>query len=60
MQHPTPGRFQAAGKTIVCPPCGNDSFTSFGVVGISLAGYGIQCSKCTRLEYFASPPSQIE
>ena len=49
---------KAAGKTIVCPHCGSDSFASFGVVGLSLAGFGIQCSKCTRLEYFASQPTR--
>jgi len=59
MQDSVPHHFEAAGKTIVCPHCGSDSFASFGVVGLSLAGFGIQCSKCTRIEYFASPPSQI-
>ena len=59
MQDSVPHRFEAAGKTIVCPHCGSDSFASFGVVGLSLAGFGLQCSKCTRIEYFASQPSQI-
>jgi hypothetical protein len=60
VQHPAPHHFQAAGKTIVCSHCGSDSFASFGVVGLSLAGFGLQCSKCTRLEYFASQPTQID
>jgi hypothetical protein len=60
MQSSAPHRFQAAGKTIVCSHCGSDLFASFGVVGLSLAGYGLQCSKCTRLEYFASQPTQLE
>jgi len=59
-QSSAPHRFQAAGKTIVCSHCGSDLFASFGVVGLSLAGYGLQCSKCTRLEYFASQPTQLE
>jgi hypothetical protein len=59
MQDSALHRFEAAGKTIVCSHCGSDSFASVGVVGLSLAGYGIQCSKCTRIEYFASQPSQI-
>jgi hypothetical protein len=29
------------------------------VVGISIAGYGITCSKCTHVEYFTSAPSKI-
>ena len=59
-QSSAPDRFQAAGKTIVCCHCGSDLFASFGVVGLSLAGYGLQCSKCTRLEYFASQPTQLD
>jgi hypothetical protein len=59
MQDSVPHRFEAAGKTIACPHCGSESFVSFGVVGLSLAGFGIQCSKCTRIQYFASHPSQI-
>ena len=59
-QSSAPHRFQAAGKTIVCSHCGGDLFASFGVVGLALAGYGLQCSKCTRLEYFASQPTQLD
>jgi hypothetical protein len=60
MHDPAPHHFQAAGKTVVCSHCGSDSFTSLGVVGLSLAGFGLKCSKCTRLEYFASQPTQID
>jgi hypothetical protein len=60
MQHPQHGHFQAGGKTIVCSHCGNDSFDYIGVAGISIAGYGIACSKCTHVQYFTSAPSKIE
>jgi hypothetical protein len=60
MQNPQPNHFQAGGKAIVCSHCGNDSFDYIGVAGISIAGYGIACSKCTLVEYFTSAPSRIE
>ena len=59
MQNPQHDHFQAAGKTIVCSHCGNDSFDYIGVGGFSIAGYGIECSKCTHVEYFISAPSKI-
>jgi hypothetical protein len=59
MQSSQPGRFQAGGKTIVCTHCGNDIFEPVGMVGMSVAGYGIACSKCTRIDYFRSEPSPV-
>jgi hypothetical protein len=60
MQNPKHDRFQAAGKTIVCSHCGNDSFDFIGLSGFSFAGYGIECAKCTHVEYFTSSPAKID
>jgi hypothetical protein len=54
----TPHRFEAAGKAVVCAHCGNDTFNEVGVLGVSFGGYGISCTKCTRIEYFLKAPSQ--
>ncbi len=59
MQSSQPGRFQAGGKTIVCSHCGNDTFEQVGVAGVSFAGYGVACSKCSHIEYFRSEPSAV-
>jgi hypothetical protein len=59
VQHPRAHQFQAAGKTVVCPHCGNDAFDLVGVAGISIAGYGIVCSKCTHILYFTKKPRQL-
>lgn len=59
MQNPLHDHFQAGGKTIVCSHCGSDSFDYIGVAGISIAGYGIGCSKCSHFEHFTSAPSRI-
>ena len=59
MQNPQPHHFQAAGKSIVCSHCGHDSFDLVGVAGMSLAGHGIKCAKCTHIEYFGSEPSPV-
>jgi hypothetical protein len=59
MHNPQLHRYQAAGKTIICSHCGNDSFDLVGVAGISFAGHGIKCSKCTHIEYFGTEPSPI-
>ena len=59
VQHPTAHQFQAGGKTIVCSHCGHDGFDLVGVAGISIAGYGIECSKCTHIQYFRKKPRQF-
>ena len=59
VQNPHPNQFKAGGKTIVCSHCGNDAFDLVGVAGISIAGYGIVCSKCTHILYFKNKPRQI-
>jgi 4-hydroxy-3-methylbut-2-en-1-yl diphosphate synthase IspG/GcpE len=59
VQNPHANQFQAGGKTISCPHCGNNAFDLVGVAGISIAGYGIECSKCTHIQYFRKKPRQI-
>ncbi len=59
MQHPHHSRFQAGGQTVVCSHCGNDTFDLIGVAGMSIAGFGIECSKCTHIEYFTSKPCPL-
>ena len=54
----TPHRFEVAGKVVVCAHCGNDTFNEVGVLGVSFGGYGISCTRCTRIEYFLKAPSQ--
>ena len=56
---PPPGhKYQAAGKTIVCPHCGSDVFAWAGLGGISHAGYGVKCCRCTHIEYFGDRPKE--
>ena len=59
MAHPTHSRFEAGGKRVVCSHCGNTTFDWVGVLGISHAGYGIQCSNCTHLEYLGNRPREV-
>jgi hypothetical protein len=59
--HPPPGyKYEAAGKTIVCSHCGTDLFNWVGVAGISCAGYGVMCCRCTHIEYFGTRPKQLD
>jgi hypothetical protein len=60
VQNPHGYSFEAAGKTIVCPHCDTKSFNWVGVAGISVAGYGLECSHCTHLLYFARRPKQLD
>jgi hypothetical protein len=57
--HSQARRFQAGGKTVVCSHCGNDTFESVGLGGISFAGSGIACSRCTHIEYFTTTPYDL-
>jgi len=59
VQNPRAHQFQAGPKTVVCPHCGNDRFDLVGVAGISIAGYGIECSECTHILYFRKKPRQL-
>ena len=60
MHAPPSYKFQAAGKTILCSHCGSDAFNWVGVAGISYAGYGVKCSRCTHIEYFGERPKQMD
>ena len=59
IQNPKHHQFQAGGKTVACSQCGNDTFDVVGVTGRTFAGYGIECSQCTHIEYFSEQPSKL-
>ncbi len=56
---PTSFRYEAGGKIVVCSHCGSDAFDWVGVAGISYAGYGVKCVRCTHIEYFGKRPRQL-
>jgi hypothetical protein len=57
---PPSHQYQAAGKTIVCSHCGSDAFERVGVAGISYAGHGVQCCRCSHIEYFGKRPQEVD
>jgi hypothetical protein len=59
VQESDPPKFESGGKTIICSHCGSDHLYMVGVAGISVAGYGIECSKCTHIQYFRKKPHQV-
>jgi hypothetical protein len=42
----------AGGKVILCSGCSGEHFELVGAGGVSYAGYGINCSGCTHIQYF--------
>ncbi len=60
IQNPHPHQFQAGGKIVACSHCGNDTFELVGVAGLSYAGYGIECSKCSHIQYFRKKPRELD
>jgi hypothetical protein len=62
---PEPQKFQAAGKTISCSHCGKQGFVRYELEKTVARGllhelWGLQCSKCGHLEFFAQWPAEIE
>jgi hypothetical protein len=55
---PPSHKFQAAGKIIACSHCGSEGFEWAGVAGISYAGYGVKCCRCSHVEYFGKRPKE--
>ena len=57
---PPAQHFKAADKIIVCSHCGSDGFAKAGLFGLTYAGYGLRCCRCSHLEYFGkNPPTQV-
>jgi hypothetical protein len=60
LKAPRTHKYEAAGKTIVCSHCGSDDFEWVGVGGISYAGYGVKCDRCSHIEYFGKRPKELD
>jgi hypothetical protein len=60
LKAPQPQKFQAQAKPVVCSLCGHDGFERYGPAGFTFAGYGLECSRCSHLEYFAKRPTEID
>jgi hypothetical protein len=62
---PEPQGFQVAGRIIKCSQCGGQTFIRFelepvlGNVVLCEHG-GLQCSRCSHLEFFAQRPEEAE
>jgi hypothetical protein len=57
---PSPEKFRAGGKTVVCNHCGGDSFERYGPLGATFGGYGLECSKRSHIEYFGKRPKEVD
>jgi len=64
--HPSPQRFQAGGKPVICSLCGGIVFHwhGHGTVGtrykaLFVEGYALQCCECSHLEFFGKRPEQL-
>jgi len=57
---PSPEKFRAGGKTIICTHCGSDDFEPYGPLGATFGGYALECSKCSHIEYFGKRPKEVE
>jgi hypothetical protein len=60
LENPKPHHFQTVSQPVVCSLCGGDSFERYGVAGFTYAGYGLECSRCGHLEYFAKQPTELD
>ena len=66
--HLSPGRYTAAGKVVVCPHCGDDSFeaqtavvntrglTFFGLDWLDKGATVLACARCGLVQWFRTPP----
>lgn len=66
--HLAPGRYTAAGKAVVCPHCGDDSFeawtavvntrglTFFGLDWLDEGATVLACARCGLVQWFRTPP----
>ena len=62
---PSPRRYEAAGKVIVCSHCGGNMFLPYHLSKFMWEGflheqYGLECAACSHLELFAKEPTEIE
>lgn len=62
---PSPQKFQAGGKTVSCSHCGEQDFLRYELEKTASRGllhetWGLQCSKCGHLEFFAKWPEEVE
>jgi hypothetical protein len=53
-------RFEVCGKVVICSHCGSDGFRRYGVLGASYGGYGLECFRCSHIEYFGKKPAERE
>jgi hypothetical protein len=57
---PSALKYQAGGKTVVCSHCSGDGFHRYGPLGATFGGYGLECSRCSHIEYFGKRPQEVE
>jgi hypothetical protein len=62
---PSPRKYEAAGKVIVCSHCGGKKFSPYHLTKSATDGmlhdqHALECAACSHLELFAKEPAEIE